>query len=97
MRNGVEIDHQYSRAIVREICKCLRTVLVEEPKLPSDLTHLLGRLHWIAEAREEDQSAVWVAGDSPREVSGGKFLNASTGWSRPWLFPREYGRGRNCC
>jgi hypothetical protein len=57
--------------MVWEIGERLRAVLVEDPKLPPDLTHLLGRLQELEGLRGsgEDQGEVRIARESPR----GKF------------------------
>jgi len=53
MRNGIDIDHIHSRAIVREIGERLRASLKPEPELPASLRAQIDRLrefeaaeHW---------------------------------------------------
>ena len=44
MRNRIDIDHVYSRAIVREIGEKLRTSLNPDPELPPSIKMKIDRL-----------------------------------------------------
>ena len=49
MRNRIDIDPKYSRAIVQEIGERLRALLKEEPELPGSLGAQIDRLRELEE------------------------------------------------
>lgn len=53
MRNQVEIDYRYSRAIAEEIGERLRVVLIEDSELPPNLRILLDRFRELDDPSHE--------------------------------------------
>jgi hypothetical protein len=58
MRNGIDIDHKHSRAIVQEIGERLRAFLKVEPELPGSLRTQIDRL---GELEEKSRSIILAA------------------------------------
>jgi hypothetical protein len=56
MRNGIDIDHIHSRAIVREIGERLRASLKPEPELPASLR---AQIEQIDRLREFEAAEHW--------------------------------------